>query len=123
MIFAWSGDNRSKCMYRQLFLYSKYLADKFGVFPALLRFNLFKENTYDEQVYQPEAYIEAVQWAEQGIRAIQNKDLPDWFACKPEQFYCTCLCAARDACPYGTYQYHRKEQHERNKRPTESIPA
>lgn len=119
-----SSFKRSRAsMYRQLFLYSKYLADHFGAFPSLLRFNLFKENTQDEQAYRPDAYIEAVHWAENSIEAMNSRDLPDWFECRPEQFYCTSLCAARDVCPYGNYHYHQKENHERQKRHIEPISA
>ena len=120
-----SSFNRSRtAMYRQLFLYAKYLADHYGCFPERLRFNLFRENSADEQPFRPEAYMEAVQWAEQGIQAMQQRDLPDWFECKPEQFYCTALCPSRDACPYGNYQYHRKEErHERKERSSEPVPA
>ncbi len=119
-----SSFNRSRiAMYRQLFLYAKYLADHYGCFPERLRFNLFRENSADEQPFRSEGYVEAVQWAEQGIQAMQQRDLPDWFTCKPEQFYCTALCPARDACPYGNYQYHRRERHGRKERSSEPVPA
>lgn len=116
--------NRSRTvMYRQLLLYAKYLADHFGCFPERLQFNLFRESSADEQPFRPEAYVEAVQWAEEEIQTMKARELPDWFECRPEQFYCTCLCAARDACPFGNYQYHRKEHYERKERSSESIPA
>lgn len=106
-----SSFRRSRqAMYRQLLLYSKYLADHYGTFPARLRFNLFREGTCDEQPFRAEDYIEAVQWAENGVRDMNSRDLPDWFELRPEQFYCTQLCAARGECPYGCYAKHKKQE-------------
>lgn len=105
-----SSFRRSRqAMYRQLLLYSKYLADHFGTFPTKLQFNLFREGICDEQAFRAEDYMEAVQWAEDGVRKMNGRDLTDWFELRPEQFYCTQLCSARGECPYGCYEKHRKE--------------
>ena len=73
-----SSFSRSRtAMYRQLLLYTKYLADHVGCFPELLRFNLFRENSADEQPFRPEAYVEAVQWAEEEIQTMKARELPD----------------------------------------------
>ena len=103
-----------RAMYRQLLLYSKYLADHYGTFPTMLRFNLFREGIIDEQPFRAEDYMEAVQWAEDGIRRMNGRDLPDWFELRPEQFYCTQLCAARGECPYGCWQNHEKKGEMKN---------
>ncbi len=110
-------------MYRQLLLYSKYLADHFGVFPVRLCFNLFKEHAWDEQPYAPQDYVEAVQWAERNIQEIKSKELPEWLELRPEKFYCTQLCAAREVCPYGNPQYHQKEGIRNRNRQPESTAA
>lgn len=117
-----SSFRRSRqAMYRQLLLYSNYLADHYGTFPALLRFNLFREGVCDEQPFRAEDYMAAVQWAEEGIRKMNDRDLPDWFELRPEQFYCTQLCAARDECPYGNWQNHKKEGGDHNAK--QPVPA
>ena len=118
-----SSFRRSRhAMYRQLLLYSKYLADHYGTFPARLRFNLFREGICEEQPFRAEDYMEAVQWAENRVRDMNSRDLPDWFELRTEQFYCTQLCAARDECPYGNWQNHKKEGDRNEKHPV-PVPA
>ncbi len=109
-------------MYRQLLLYAKHIADQYGVFPSRLCVNLFKEHTWDEQSYQLADFIEAVAWAEESIQAMHARELPEWLELRPEQFYCTQLCAARDACPYGNPQYHKKDE-VKNHRHQQPEPA
>lgn len=116
-----SSFKRSRqAMYRQLLLYSKYLADRFGTFPARLRFNLFREGTQDEQPFRAEDYVEAVQWAENAARTMNARDLTDWFELKPEQFYCTQLCPARGVCSFGCWQNHQRGADTNEKQP---VPA
>ena len=116
-----SSFKRSRhAMYRQLLLYSKYIADHFGTFPARLQFNLFRESLRDEQPFRPEDYMEAVRWAEKAARAMNARDLPDWFELRPEQFYCTQLCPARGACSFGCWQNHHKGADHNEKQP---VPA
>ena len=103
-------------MYRQLLLYSKYCADMFGSFPAKLRFNLYKEHTYDERDFDAEDFMAARIWAENQIREMMEKDITDWFETQPELFRCTNLCDCRNECLYGRPENHRRkdEAHENN---------
>ncbi len=102
-------------MYRQLYLYSKYCADAFGEFPEKLRFELIKENTYDECLFDREDFVAARLWAENAIEAMKSKDITDWFETKPEYFRCLNLCSCRHECPYGN-----PNNHERKKKANES---
>ncbi len=118
-----SSFRRSKrAMYRQVLLYAKYLADHFGTFPARLCFNLFRESVLDEQPFRSEDYVEAVHWAEDTIRAMNERDLTDWFELRPDQFYCTNLCPARGNCSYGCWQNHTKGV-DRNEKQPQPVPA
>lgn len=103
--------------YRQLLLYSKYCADEFGTFPERLRFNLFKENTYDERRFDPKDYMAARGWAERQVTAMKARELPDWFETRPEMFRCTCLCNCRHECMFGDLENHKKEK-ENDRKPT-----
>ena len=106
-------------MYRQLLLYSKFCADTYGQFPEILYFNLFKENTYDQRVFDPEDYVSARIWAEEQISRMKNMDLSDWFETRPELFKCTALCSCRHECPYGNPNNHeRKKKTDESKRAT-----
>ena len=53
-------------------------------------------------------------------RAMNARDLPDWFELRPEQFYCTQLCPARGACSFGCWQNHHKGADHNEKQP---VPA
>ncbi len=104
-----------KHMYRQLLLYSKYCNDQFGCPPERLRFELVKENTYDECQYDPEEYVAARIWAETLIEEIKNKDITDWFETKPEYFRCVNLCSCRNDCIFGNAENHRRKDDNRDK--------
>ena len=105
-----SSFRRSKdAMYRQLLLYSKHCADVYGVFPSTLRFNLYKEHTFDEQPFDPEDFVAARIWAETMINSMKAKDITDWFEVKPELFRCTNLCDARDQCLFGVPENHKRK--------------
>lgn len=97
-------------MYRQLLLYSKYCADTYGEFPTRLRFNLFKENMYDERPFDREDYVAARLWAESVIEEMKAKDVTDWFETKPEIFRCTNLCSCRNDCVFGKPENHKRKE-------------
>lgn len=97
-------------MYRQLLLYAKYSADTFGKFPETLRFNLFKENLYDERPFDSESYMAARIWAESVIEEMKEKDVLDWFETRPEYFRCTNLCNCRNECVFGRPENHKRKE-------------
>ena len=103
-------------MYRQLLLYSKYCADEYGTFPDTLRFNLFKEGTYDERPFDQKEYVAARQWAESVIENMKSKDITDWSETRPELFRCTNLCNCRMECPFGRPENHKRKENEYGKR-------
>lgn len=96
-------------MYRQLLLYSKYCADTYGEFPETLRFNLFKENTYDERQFDREDFIATRLWAESIVKELKTKDVLDWFEVNPEFFRCTNLCSCRTNCIFGKPENHKRK--------------
>ena len=106
-------------MYRQLQLYAKYTADTYGRFPDTLRFELMKENTYDERQFIPEDFMAARIWAETVIQEMKARDMTDWFTVRPEYFRCTCLCSCRNECSCGKteYFYRKDEKHETKRTP------
>lgn len=103
-------------MYRQLLLYSKYCTDQYGCPPAKLRFELVKDNTFDERMYTSEDFISARLWAESVVQEMKSKDVTDWFVVNPNFFRCTSLCSARTECPCGKPEYFRKEDSSERKR-------
>lgn len=101
--FKKAGDR----MYRQQLLYSKWFFEKYGKFPDLLMFNLFKEDGLKvSKPFDEEEYNEVMQWAERTMDAIESYDLVDWFTTKEgadekPDFFCKNICSCRKICPNG----------------------
>ena len=61
---------------RQLYLYAAYVREKYGEFPALLRFNMFRYGEWVDEPFDPKAYEEMQDWTEQTIRRVRGER--DW---------------------------------------------
>lgn len=98
-------------MYKQQYLYSKYVYEQMGVFPDLLMFNLFKENGLKMQrPFAQNQYDETLKWAEEQMIKMEQYDFVDWLVTKEVQpgkpdFFCTELCSCRKICPNGQMKY------------------
>lgn len=89
-------------MYRQQYLYSAYVIEKYGEKPEALMFNLFKESMFDEQAFDENAYAESLQWATEKIKEIEERDFISWLEQKDEpDFFCNEICSVRQYCPNG----------------------
>lgn len=93
-------------MYKQQYLYSYFVHEKYGEWPTILAFNLFKElGTIDEQEFLIDKYNEVMQWATDSILEIENKDILEWMECKElpksgkPDLFCTSICSWRTQCP------------------------
>ena len=56
---------------RQLYTYAFYVKERFGVYPELLRFNMFRYNTFIDEPFSMERYEETLGWIERTIQAIR----------------------------------------------------
>lgn len=88
-------------MYRQILIYSKHIFEEYGVFPARMRFNLFKESIYDERKFNKEDYDSAMDWAKNIIEKIESYDILDWMQAKDRDFFCENICSVRNSCENG----------------------
>ena len=80
---------------RQLYIYSSYIKQKYGKFPDLLRFHMFR-NMKDVDINFNEAdYDEAMAWVQKTVKQI--RDCRE-FCCNPDDFYCQYLCDIRLKC-------------------------
>ena len=93
-------------MYRQQYLYSYFVHEKYGEWPEFLLFNLFKENGLkDEQKFSMDKYKEVLQWATDAIHKIEEYDILDCMECKEQKtpgkpdLYCSEICSTRKFCP------------------------
>jgi hypothetical protein len=83
---------------RQLYLYSIYVKDRYGVYPKWLVFNMFRAHTVVRKPFKREALQEAIQWFMTTIDRIYEDET---YAASPDQFYCDNLCDVRESCVYS----------------------
>lgn len=55
---------------RQLYVYAAHVKEKFGVYPACLRFNMLREGAFIDEPFNMVAYNETGDWIDETIRAI-----------------------------------------------------
>ena len=103
-------------MYKQQYLYSKYVFEKYGKYPDQLMFNLFKEKgTKMHRDFDQQDYLKTLAWAGEQMQKMESYDFVDWLTTKPVQegksdFFCTELCSCRKICPNGQTKYTPKKK-------------
>lgn len=103
-------------MYRQQYLYSKYVQEKYGKYPDRLMFNLFKESGAKmERRFDEKEYLATLIWAGEQMTKMEEYDFVDWLVTKEVQegkpdFFCTELCSCRKICPNGQMRYTPKRK-------------
>lgn len=97
---------------RQLCLYAKPVLEEYGHVDGLW-WNLFKDKNWLKLPFNKEDYDEAIKWAEDTIKLIENETE---FLCNPDTYYCWNLCSQRNnACQYKP-QLTSKKNKENNRR-------
>lgn len=82
---------------RQLYLYSIPIIKEYGGV-SKLKWNMFKDQKWIEIPWKQEEYDEAVQWAKDTLKLIENEK--EWLP-NPDYYYCHYLCGQRNcACEY-----------------------
>lgn len=93
-----------KEMYRQQYLYSKFIFEQYGEWPDKLMFNLFKEDgLLMEQPFDRDTYNKTLKWAADIIHKIEDAQMIDWLDMKEKSdFFCQEICSSRAFCSNGT---------------------
>jgi len=92
-------------MYKQQYLYSYFVHEKYKEWPYQLGFNLFKEQKLDFQDFSMDTYNEVMKWATEAIYKIESFDMLDWMEAKEQKkpgqpdMYCAEICSSRASCP------------------------
>lgn len=82
----------------QLYLYSEYIKQRFGVYPKWLIFNMFRSGKIVRERFSIEKNRLAVKWLTDTIDKIYcDRE----FQAKPERFFCDYLCDVREHCAYS----------------------
>ncbi len=80
---------------RQLYLYSLHIKEKYGRYPDLLRFMMFRKNATVDIPFETEKLNEAVDWAKDTVRQI--RDCRD-YSPTCDEFFSQYLCNHREYC-------------------------
>ena len=77
---------------RQLYPYAFSVKERFGVYPDLLRFNMFRYNTFIDEPFSMERYEETLDWIERTIQAIKAER--EWRV-SSSGYFCRFICSGR----------------------------
>lgn len=80
---------------RQLYIYSIYVKLRYGKFPDLLRFHMFRNSKDVDIKFNIDDYYEAINWMQETVKEI--RDCGE-FESRPDDFYCQYLCDMRLKC-------------------------
>ena len=80
---------------RKLYLYAMYVKKKYGRFPDVLRFMMFRKNTTIDIPFKEEDFNEALKWAKDTVQEI--RDCWD-YAPTCDEFFSEHLCNHREYC-------------------------
>lgn len=89
---------------RQLYIYSKWVFDTYGKYPAMLCLNCFRAGIFIEEPFHEEVYHEVLKWAVDEVRRIEKEEK---FPPNLEWFSCEYLCEVHDKCMY--YKQNKKK--------------
>ena len=83
---------------RQLYTYAAYVKERFGEFPTLLRFNMFRYGENIDEPFAMERYEETMDWIERTIAQIKAER--EWRV-SSSGYFCRFICSTRLHCPVG----------------------
>jgi hypothetical protein len=78
---------------RQLYLYAKWVKEKYGKFPQVMQFNLFRKQDKQMIIFREKDYIEAQKWMLDTIEQIKNATE---FKVSDDDFFADNLCNFRN---------------------------
>ena len=81
---------------RQLYTYAAYVKERFGAFPTLLRFNMFRYGVNIDEPFSMERYEETMDWIERTIAEIRAEK--EWKV-SSSGYFCRFICSTRLYCP------------------------
>ena len=81
---------------RQLYTYAAYVKERFGAFPTLLRFNMFRYDVNIDEPFSMKRYEETMDWIERTIAEIRAER--EWKV-SSSSYFCRFICSTRLYCP------------------------
>lgn len=83
----------------QLYLYAHFVHERFGRFPEKLVFHCYRTGNIIEEVFDPDAYDHALNWAVDLIHQIEQAEK---FPPNLTWFQCRHLCGVQNDCEYAS---------------------
>ena len=81
---------------KQLYVYAAFVKEKYGEYPALLRFNMIRDGGFIDEAFNPETYGGTMSWINDTIDLILLED--EWQA-SCSSYFCQFVCGVRRFCP------------------------
>ena len=81
---------------RQLYTYAAYVKERFGAFPTLLRFNMFRYGVNIDEPFSMKRYEETMDWIERTIAEIRAER--EWKV-SSSSYFCRFISSTRLYCP------------------------
>lgn len=91
---------------RQLYLYSLYVKEKYGRYPKLLAFNMFRAKTIERIEFDENDCAEAEKWFTETIEKIYEDNE---FKESPSKFFCDNICSVRANCEESYFYRGEKD--------------
>lgn len=91
------NDKTLDSMYKQLYIYSEGINQKYGHYPHELCFNCYRNGMLIKEPFDEIKCNEAKEWA---INTIENIKHTDYFAPKVDYFKCRYICDVNEECCY-----------------------
>lgn len=91
------SDEELDTYFRQLYIYSAYVKEKWGQFPKYLALNCFRNGQLIIEPFNQEAYSSAIHWFGESVKAISKEED---FSPNLDWFFCKNLCDCCDSCEF-----------------------
>lgn len=103
-----------KEMWKQQYLYSQYVYEQYGEWPAELMFHLFGDDgSKPTKPFDLKEFRDSIKWAGDCISRMESFTMLDWLSCKDSSdFYCQNLCSPRWECPKSVEKPLTKKEKE-----------
>jgi CRISPR/Cas system-associated exonuclease Cas4 (RecB family) len=79
----------------QLYLYSLYVKEQYGEYPKELKFNMFRTQKWETELFSEEKLKKSISWFTFNIDMIYSDNV---FPKNKDDFFCNNLCGVREIC-------------------------
>lgn len=90
---------------KQLYVYARYVKERYGVFPKYMAFNMIKTGEILKVEFNEDEYNETMAWI---VNTIEAAILEFDWAVSSSPFFCQYICGVRKSCPaYDAITYKK----------------